>query len=147
MLRYFNYAGAYSAPIPSFAGSWMFLVVTNSKASYDRFNNRDKSKIEADLKSRITGHGELQYVDTRMLQTMQGVPPIFRRHFCGLDDKRFSESTFSDNDLSSEDASRICDWAMMEGDEDILKHVKPGKEKVMTAAGILKTVGRKAKRA
>ena len=84
-----------------------------------------------------------------MLMTMQGVPPIFRRHFCGLDNKRLYGEGSQDEAIHENEAKSICNWATMEGDDvDVLKSLKPGKPRIMTPTGILQTfVGRKAARA
>ena len=37
-LKHFKYGSAYSAPIASFRGSWLFFIVTDSKETYDNFN-------------------------------------------------------------------------------------------------------------
>ena len=101
----------------------MFFVVTNSEKTYKRFNKRNRSEINLDFQSRL-GRESLDYVDAQTLVQMQGVPSIFRKHFCGLDHPDLvdaDERARGDTDMLPAAAEELCEWANNRNEKGITK--------------------------
>jgi len=121
MLKQFKYASAYDTMIPSFLGSWMYLVVTDSEEVYRRMNFRTASEMKIDMEMKMSDPDKiLRVVNEHTLAQMKGVPAVLSKTLC---EPPLSDSiTYRDEItvLKVEEAKEVCEWVIGEvSDEGI----------------------------
>ncbi|GMI13449.1 hypothetical protein TrVE_jg5684 [Triparma verrucosa] len=130
-LKHFKYGSAYSAPIASFRGSWLFFIVTDSKKTYDNFNKRTAAEFKEALNDKFYDPSEISYISDTMLTQFQGVEGVFDQIFCATDLSNRVQYKDEEVLLKKGEAEDLCRWARSEaGDEKGLNVLLPDAEYV-----------------